>query len=471
MSEKTIHPLRAMRAHFNLTQKRLAEETGVGTQTILRAEHNKPINAESRRLLCQYFGMSSEELGLVADDPPRRKLAHGSSPQLREPPSGLPEAFARGIILAAQELESQSMDKSRRNFLQVMGLTGTAMIAPTSTIPAAPPTPTPASLSALPLWERLSRALESPSYIDEDTLLQIEASTRDCWRILPNVLGAFSRNLLLHAQGQLQIVTELLESAPPQAIRTRLAAAAGEFAQIAGEIYFDLKANTKAEKYYDVAIAAAEVAQDDLMQAIALGRKCFVPIYECNSHLALPLLQEAHSLTARNAPAITRAWLSAVEAEACAGVHDEVACRRALERSEHFLSRARHAEAPLPRFGYSTLLGYKGICAIRLKQPLNAQEALNESLRIMEPHRLRHKAIVLIDLATTFLLQNEIEEACHNASQALMLIAEIKSSRVFQRLLAFRAELEPWNNIKAVKRLDEQIASIRPFIVQPLHLL
>jgi transcriptional regulator with XRE-family HTH domain len=473
MSEKPIHPLRAMRDHFNLTQKRLAEETGIGAQTILRAEHNKPINAESRRLLCEYFGMSSEELGLVADDPPRRELAHGISQQLREPLPGLPESVARGIILAAQELESQSMDKSRRNFLHVMGLTGTTMVAPsqlTQLTQLTPPTP-PTSLTAPPLWERLSRALESPSRIDEETLLQIEASTRDCWRILPNVLGAFSRNLLLHAQTQLEIITELLENSPPQMMRTRLAAAAGEFAQIAGEIYFDLKANAKAEKYYSVAVDAAEVAQDDLMQAIALGRKSFVPIYEYNAHAALPLLQEAHALTTRNSPAITRAWLSAVEAEAFAGMHDEVACRRALERSEHFLSRAQHAEVPIPRFGYSTLLGYKGICAIRLKQPQSAQEALNESLRIMEPHRLRHKAIVLIDLATASLLQNEIEEACHNSCQALMLIAEIKSSRVFQRLLTFRTQLEPWKNTKAVRRLDEQIASIRPFIVQPVPLL
>jgi transcriptional regulator with XRE-family HTH domain/tetratricopeptide (TPR) repeat protein len=461
MSGKPIHPLRAMRDRFNLTQKRLAEETGVGAQTILRAEHNKPINAESRRILCEYFGMTSEELGLVVDETPREKQAHNSNQLAREPLSGLPEAIARGIILAAQELESHPMDKSRRNFLQALGRTGTAMVAP---LPSQVTAHT--ELTVPPLWERLTRALESSSSIDEETLLQIETSTRDCWRVLPNVLGAFSRNLLLHVQEQLEIVTNLLESAPPQATRTRLAAAAGEFAQIAGEILFDLKENVKAEKYYSVAVAAAEAAQDDLMQAIALGRKSFVPIYEYNPHAALPLLQQAHVLTAHNAPAITRAWLSAVEAEALANIHDEVACRRALERSEHFLSHAHCAEVPIPRFGYSTLLGYKGICAIRLKQPQSAQEALNESLRIIEPHRMRHKSIVLIDLAATYMLQSEIEEACHIASQALMLIAEIKSSRVFHRVLSFRTQLEQWKATKAVKHLDEQIAAIRPFVVQ-----
>src|SRR5437879_10768618 len=94
-----------------------------------------------------------------------------------------------------------------------------------------------------------------------------------------------------------------------------------------------------------------------------------------------------------------------------------------------------------------------------------AQEVLNESLIIMEPHRIRHKAIVLIDLATAYVLQKEIEEACHCASQALMLIAELKSSRVFQRVINLRGQLEPWKMTKAVKRLDEQIAVIRPFVV------
>src|SRR5690348_14651255 len=93
MSGKPIHPLRAMRDRFNLTQKRLAEETGVAAQTILRAEHNKPINAESRRLLCEYFGMSSDELGLVADEAPETtSLPHSKQLALEQLP-GLPEAI------------------------------------------------------------------------------------------------------------------------------------------------------------------------------------------------------------------------------------------------------------------------------------------------------------------------------------------------------------------------------------------
>src|SRR5689334_3180723 len=119
MSGKPVHPLRALRDRFNLTQKRLAEEIGVGAQTILRAEHNKPINAESRRLLCEYFGMRSEELGLVVDEktPEKKPLSRGNHVSFEQMP-GLSEAIAQGIVLAVQELEGQHMDKSRRNFLQ-----------------------------------------------------------------------------------------------------------------------------------------------------------------------------------------------------------------------------------------------------------------------------------------------------------------------------------------------------------------
>jgi transcriptional regulator with XRE-family HTH domain len=461
MSGKPVHPLRALRNRFNLTQKRLAEEAGVGAQTILRAEHNKPINAESRRLLSEYFGMRSEELGLVVDEktPEKNPLSCGNHVAFEQLP-GLSEAIAQGIVLAVQELEGQHMDKSRRNFLQVLGLASTAMTAPSSPAQISMSHDVPVS----PLWERLTKALASSSPIDEETLLQVEASTRDCWRVLPNVLGSFSRNLLQHTQRQLEVVTDLLESAPPQATRTRLAAVAGEFAQVAGEILFDLKENGQAEQYYNVAIAAAEVAQDDVMRAVALGRKSFIPIYEQNAQSALPLLQEAHLLTAHNAPMVMRAWLSAIEAEALANMYDETACRKALDRSERFLEVAQPAEVPLPRFNYSTLLGYKGVCALRLKQPEHAQVVLNESLKIMEPHRLRHKAIVLVDLATSYVLQQEIEEACRCASQSLLLIAELKSSRVFQRVMSLRAQLEPWQTTAVVKRLDEQIAVTRPFV-------
>ena len=60
-----IHPLRAIREAHNLTREQLAQEIGVGSATIKRAERGDPVGLESRRRLCTRFGRTSEELGLV----------------------------------------------------------------------------------------------------------------------------------------------------------------------------------------------------------------------------------------------------------------------------------------------------------------------------------------------------------------------------------------------------------------------
>src|SRR6266568_1126902 len=67
MKVKSAHPLRAICKRDNLTIEELATATKLGTTTIWRALNSKPINAHSRQQLCDYFGMTSEELGLVSE--------------------------------------------------------------------------------------------------------------------------------------------------------------------------------------------------------------------------------------------------------------------------------------------------------------------------------------------------------------------------------------------------------------------
>lgn len=65
MKQKNAHPLRIARTQRRLTMNKLAEELKIGSATIWRAEHDQPISAESRRRICAYFGMTSQELGLL----------------------------------------------------------------------------------------------------------------------------------------------------------------------------------------------------------------------------------------------------------------------------------------------------------------------------------------------------------------------------------------------------------------------
>ncbi len=104
--------------------------------------------------------------------------------------------------------------------------------------------------------------------------------------------------------------------------------------------------------------------------------------------------------------------------------------------------------------------GFKGACYTRLKQPEAARTALKEDLASVDPARSIHNTIVLVDLARTYIQQGEIEEACRHAQEALPIMVQLRSARVFQRLLDFRRVLEAWKETESVKNLDQQMAML-----------
>src|SRR5579864_770865 len=85
MCELHGHPLRVARIQHNLTQKQLAEAARVGAMTVWRAENDYPINAASRQRLCDYFGMTACDLGLLGrnfvstDDVPSKERPAGKT--------------------------------------------------------------------------------------------------------------------------------------------------------------------------------------------------------------------------------------------------------------------------------------------------------------------------------------------------------------------------------------------------------
>ena len=58
--------LRLLREHLNLSIQEVANATGLSFRTVLRAEQGALLNPESRRRLCQFYGKTSEELGLAS---------------------------------------------------------------------------------------------------------------------------------------------------------------------------------------------------------------------------------------------------------------------------------------------------------------------------------------------------------------------------------------------------------------------
>ena len=89
-----------------------------------------------------------------------------------------------------------------------------------------------------------------------------------------------------------------------------------------------------------------------------------------------------------------------------------------------------------------------------------AQQALTDALRLLEPARIQRRPTLLIDLASTYAQQGDVDGAYEHAMQSLSIVAQTKSQAVAKRLLSLRQELEPWKDTHSVKNLDQQMTQL-----------
>lgn len=488
----TTHPLREAREAKNLTLQALAHATGLSEKTIWSAEHNKPVGLYTRNKLCRYFKKTAQELGLVVNkgenNCPAENLhlqapeqensttshvvssEHNRGMKYAEPFSLIrshtneeaSQSFKEDILMAVQEPGGRDMDNLRRQILQqAIGVTSATIVDP--------------SLHALlhsDLLERLLRALKRPASIDNKTLIYLEMTARaNRQRFLRSQKSV---SMLHDTSALLRTVTQLLEHSLPQHICNRLYTLAGETTQLIGDILFNAGDNETAERYYNVALEMAKEAHNEVLYAVILGRKSFIPIYRGDAQNALPLLLEAREKVEDKASDIIVSWLWAIEAEAYANIYaagirastDDKSIS-ALEQSEILLKRGKEgeisstfADMAYAPFDAAHLLGYKGICNVRLQNSLVAQILLKERLSKMDETRIHKKSITLVDLATTFVQLGEIEEACSYVTQTLNILRQTRSVRVFQRVLDFRSLLDSRNTTSSVKDLDTLIVTV-----------
>ncbi len=433
-----IHPLRQERLRQGWTQRQLADFAQVSLSTIERAERWEPLRVDICKRICEALGKKKpEELSLQFYTGPEERQNNNEASYLYNEVENIPTHVE---IVA------------RDNFLAL----------PSNTLEGAD------------ILDRLIKVVKRPSNIDDLVIANLEMASKNYWQLYTGFENSiqYRYDMLDSVSGHLKTITKLLEYPQPLHVHNSLSSLASETTQLIGEIFFDLKDSNTAERYYNTSIEMARETQDSVSLAIALGRKSFIPIYSNNPGKALPLLQEASAHLKDNRSDIIRAWLSAREAEVYANIGEAQTCFKLLERAELYLERAQPEEVPSlaftgkaveMHFTRSLLLGYKGACYTRLKLPAKAQEVLKEDIITADPARGIHNAIVLVDLAKTYLQMEEIEEACELVSKAIPIMVQLRSARVFQRILDLRQDLELWKNTEYVRNLDKQIATL-PFI-------
>jgi hypothetical protein len=217
---------------------------------------------------------------------------------------------------------------------------------------------------------------------------------------------------------------------------------------------------TAAHIWYEAALKPAIEAQDEALAGWLLGGRSLIPSYSGDHAAALELIRRGQSHGSRSANVAVQAWL---EARAHAGIGDASAFRQAQDQANNAVDGTLPDER---RHGMDfrhdrlDVTYYEGTSLVTLRQPNAAQPVLDAALAAQDSGHLKARSIVQIAVATTYVQQREVDQACAIAGQALDLPADQRIGPITQRVHDLLHELEPWRGRPAVEELRERVVAL-----------
>jgi transcriptional regulator with XRE-family HTH domain len=237
------------------------------------------------------------------------------------------------------------------------------------------------------------------------------------------------------------------------------------YLELAGYGAVDLGADGVAQRHYlqalQIVSASAERVYGGYLIAVSLGH---LALHCGDAEQAIRLATAAIHGTARRASPAVRAAFGAVLARAFARLGDEGACTAALHQVEADLSRSNPADEPewISYFGTADLADEKAHCFFDLGHHRLAQAEVAEAMRLLEPHRIRRRAIDTALLASSLARSGEIEEACAAGRTAVDYAASMASFRSAHRIALMMAELHRHMGQRQVRELVEYVPVVIP---------
>ena len=255
-----------------------------------------------------------------------------------------------------------------------------------------------------------------------------------------------------------------LVPAVPDAARRALAAAICESSLLAGRIeYFDLQNPAKAQASFVVALQAAQDANDPLMGSAVLAHMAFIPAFSGDNSRAEEARDKmrASRAFARRGPASPEmlAWLDAVEAEVETRFGDSHKALQLIRHAEEVFASEEPRPSPpwLDWFSPVRLAGFKGNTLLTAGQLGPAKETLRQVLDNLPGEAVKQRSVILGDLAAVAVSEQDPEQACALAEQALDNLARHWYATGMDRIRAVRESLTQWESLPCVRRLDERL--------------
>jgi hypothetical protein len=262
-----------------------------------------------------------------------------------------------------------------------------------------------------------------------------------------------------HVQLGVRLVTSV-----PEAARRALAAAVSESSLLAGRIeFFDLQHPIPAQASLVTALQAAQDARDILLGSAVLAHMAFIPAFSGDPKRAEEARDKIRAARAfaRRGPASPEmlAWLDAVEAEVETRFGDTRKALQLIHHAEDIFATEEPRPSPpwLDWFSPVRLAGFKGNTLLTARRPGPAREALQSALDQLPEESAKQRSVFLGDLAAAAVAENDPEQACTLAEEALDQLARHWYATGMDRIRAVRESLTKWESRPCVRRLDERL--------------
>jgi hypothetical protein len=309
--------------------------------------------------------------------------------------------------------------------------------------------------------ERLVWVLKHPRSVDLPTVAYLRARTFDLMKQYEAVASPTS--LLPQAAERLEQITLLREHAPLGRVQQELWRVETQSATLIGRLTWDVSGqqdHATAARYYDQAIAAASNVKEG--EAFPRMFQRFLPVYtgDGNPQNGLYLAEQATARAAGGSSHVVAGWSSAFAAEAHALLGEERKAKLLLDRADSHLSKVTADDPMFGVFGREQLGGFVGACHLRLNDPTGAESALQESARRLGVGKEKHKAVILADLSTAFVLQGDPEHACAVLHQVIDLVELTGSAAGKRRAFAAGRQLTRWRNEAFVQDVQDRLLAL-----------
>jgi len=248
--------------------------------------------------------------------------------------------------------------------------------------------------------------------------------------------------------GQLHEVTDLLQEPQPEATTRKLFKVAGELAELAGWMSYDVGLQPTAQKYFVLALHAAKEAGDKPLGSYILSSMSRQMIHLGRPDDALELIHLAQYGSRDCASPRTQSMLYAMEARAYANMGQPGKCKRAVRMAEDTFADVDEWDDPDPDwirfFSEAELHGenshsYRDLAYVAGRSPTYASLAepvMQQAVELFsrDNEHQRSYALNLIGMATVHLLQREPERSAVLAEQAMHIAKKVRSERVNTRI-------------------------------------